>query len=162
MSNVDATVQTAGHATYGEEVRELVCEHMGKLASLLMSSAEHALLPGEEGPRPMVTRGERRLRLTIGMCSIVLDVEATIDTPEGASRALLFPVGPARCTVRVPDGSIAHWDLRRVNPENTLPMYAWMMAGTDTVVGEPEIAALVDHALACAITETRLAAAVPA
>jgi hypothetical protein len=162
VSNVAATVQTAGHATYGEEVRELVCEHMGNLATLLMISAEHALLPGEEGPRPMVTRGERRLRLTIGTCSIVLDVEATIDMPEGASRAHEFPAGPARCTVQGPQGNIAHWDLRRANPGNTSLMYAWMVAGTDTTVGEPEIAAMVDHALACEISETRLAAAVPA
>jgi hypothetical protein len=149
MSNLTTTSSSAGHTAYVAEVRELVHDQVDALLGLLMGRIERVATAGEPATQPLVSRGDRMLRLTIGRCSTELEVQATIDVPDGESRARLFPVGPARCIVRAPDGILARWDLRQAHPGDPSSVHAWMVAGTEKAVTESEAALVVDHLLAC-------------
>lgn len=147
MSDLITTLTSVGHTTYVAEARELVHDQVDALFALLMTTIEHTA--GASDVHLVVARGDRTLRLTIDPCPEVFAVQATIDLPEGENRAQMFPTGPARCIVWAPDGVIARWDLRPVHSDTGSLEYAWMEAGTETIVTEHEVAMVVDHLLAC-------------
>lgn len=147
MNSLTTTPASDDHAAYIAEVRELIHDQVDALFALLTTTVEHTA--GASDAHPVVVRGDRTLRLAIDPCPEVFAVQATIDLPEGENRAQMFPAGPARCIVWAPDGIIARWDLRPVHSDTGSLNYAWMVAGTETVVTEDEVAMVVDHLLAC-------------
>ncbi len=162
MNNHATIPLSVGHSAYVEQVKQLVDEHMERLEALLRHSAACTDPTGRQTVGLRVARGARWLRLSAGDNALLFDVEVSIDVPEGASRALFFPTGPARCLVHASDSILARWDLRRLYQESTSPTYAWMVAQTETRVGPAEMATVVAHVLACRAAEDPVVASIPA
>lgn len=162
MSGSQTTLASARHAEYLAEVSRLVHDQVDALYAVLMTVTERLLASNVVSTRPTVTHGDRVIRVALGRCTIDIEARATIDLPEGANRAQIFPTGPAWCIARAPDGIIARWELRPVHADNASPSYAWMVAGTEMPIGEPEVAVVVGHLLACQAADDRLSAAGPA
>jgi hypothetical protein len=162
MISLDSTPASTGHTAYVAEARSLVHDQVDALFALLMTTVEHLGASGAVTPRPIVTRGDSMLRITIGRCSATLEVRAAIDVPNGESRAQFFPFGPARCIVHASSGILAQWDLRQVRPGDASLVRAWMVAETENVVTESDAVQVMDYLSACQSAGDRLSAAVPA
>ena len=53
-------------------------------------------------------------------------IEAIADLPEAANPVSAFSMSQARCTLRLPGGTGAAWELRRAGYGSSAPSYAWM------------------------------------
>ncbi|HXT38140.1 MAG TPA: hypothetical protein VN837_21400 [Chloroflexota bacterium] len=158
MSGSHTTLAPARHAEYLAEVSRLVHDQVDALYAVQMAVIERLPASNAVATRPTVTHGDRVIRVALGRCSVDIEARATSDLPEGASRAQIFPTGPAWGTARAPDGIIARWELRPVHADNASPGYAWMVARTEIPVDEPEVAAVLGHLLACQAADKHLSA----
>lgn len=150
MDSNDTTQAATGHAMYLAEVRQFVDNQVERLFDQVAVTLASIRSYGLGAPQATVGRHGHTLTVTADVCMVVLEVQAISDLPEGANRAYHFPAGQARCLVHVPDGRIVEWVLRRDNVGDTTPSYVWMVAGSDTRVGKPEIESVLRPLLACA------------
>lgn len=149
MNNDEATRAAMAHAAYLAQTRQLVDAQTEALFGLVTAVLARARADELAARHADVSRQDHTLTVTNGPCSEVFAVEAISDLPDGANHALLFPTSQARCLIRTSEGRTIEWLLRRDNAGNSTQAYAWMLAGSDTHLGESEMNGVLRPLLAC-------------
>lgn len=149
MNNDEATRAAMAHAAYLAQTRQLVDAQTEALFGLLTTVLARARGYEPAARHADVSRQAHTLTVNACACSEVFTVQAISDLPDGANRALIFPTSQARCLIRAPDGGTTEWLLMRDYDGDTAPSYAWMLAGSNTRVGEPEANGVLRSLLAC-------------
>lgn len=149
MSNDETTQAAAGHAAYLAETKQLVDTQTEALFSLVTTILAQAGHHDPAARHTSISRQDHTLTVDKGPCSETFTVRAISDLSDGADRMRLFPTSQAQCLVQATDGHTAEWLLRRDYAGDSGPVYAWMPAGSDTRVGEPEIAGVLGPLLEC-------------
>lgn len=149
MSNDETAQAAAGHAAYLAETRQLVDTQTDALFGMVTTILTRAGRHDPAARRARISRQDHTLVVTSGSCSEAFTVKGISDRPDSLDRARLFPTSQARCLVQRSDSSTAEWLLRRDMAGDSAPMYAWMLAGSEARVGEPEIDGVLHPLLEC-------------
>ncbi|HZS87976.1 MAG TPA: hypothetical protein VFE42_10860 [Chloroflexota bacterium] len=150
MSTNDTTRAAAGHAAYLAETRRLVDAQTDALFGMVTTILARAGRHDPAARHASISRQDHTLAVTNDSCSETFTVKGIGDRPDSLDRARLFPTSQARCLVQRSDGSTAEWLLRRDMAGESAPVYAWMLAGSEARVGEPEITDVLRPLLECA------------
>ncbi len=153
MSDNEMVDATAAHKEYMAEARRLVDEQVDALYALV-NAAVSGVGTGTSGAgvaggaQAQVTRDGHSMAVSRGGRTVMLNVEAITDLPEGADRAHEFVSGQARCAVQGPDGTAAQWMLQRVGAGSAAPPYTWVDAPTSQPLDTAAIAQVLQTMLA--------------
>lgn len=132
-------ISQAAGGSYREEAQRLVDAQV----ALLFDTVEQVVAASRNGTHAAVHRTDRSLTVGSGEAAVELAVEAITDVPAEAEPARAFPLGEARCRVRVAGATVAEWVLTRADQGSETPTYRWLHAETESPVTPDDIRAAV-------------------